>query len=196
MEENELKVGEPVCSDIWSTGKVIRYEPETGYYLVDVGGMEVWSHKTALRSSQHQFQVGDQVAHIHKGNGVIVGFEKNSFGKMWPVLKLDNGCKWKSHPDHIRPRNFLSKIAGEQEMEYKTFDPSNPHADIPGYSKIGDQQLNEVFKPEKSDTNRWNDDRFQKNAYGQLVDTVTGLPADSEGIVAIKSIKDTVRSMG
>ena len=115
----------------------------------------------------HEFKVGDQVAHKEHGNG-----EFFSYGVGHGIAK----CVFSKYPEggtipvflaDMRPRNFLSKIEEDQE------------------SKTVDQQFNEVFKPE----------RFQRNAYGQLVDTVTGLPADSEGIVTITSIRDSVREI-
>lgn len=160
----------------------------------------------------NEFKVGDQVAHEEHGNGEVK--EADGFF-LWcwfdDITPAGNRGKYKKRcrRGELRPRNFLSKIAEEQNEKEKLADQIYQNTiDKLRADKTFDQQFNEVFKDAAlhgtgimKDGKRvphsevFNPNRFQRNAYGQLVDTVTGLPADSEGIVKITSIRDSVREI-
>lgn len=187
----------------------------------------------------NEFKVGDQVAHTTYGNGEIEFYNKHGsivrFGTF--IAKIPNS--------ELRPRNFLSKIAEEQEdskstKEIQRFIAKDPAKilreglkDIVG--KTVDQQFNEEFakdcfaygtgvmkdgkhvphsevfrRPEvigvdmasgpdvgfESIVTPQGLKEFITDAYGIKRDPVTLLEIESDGLVKINSIKDTVRSMG
>lgn len=183
---NEFKVGDEVVDSVFGNGEV----KETGRLLwvwFESLGRGAYRRSSQLRpcsqeKHQHQFQAGDQVAHEEYGSGKVVDFLYSLGAKdsAWPIVRFDSGRMNSFEPHELRPRNFLLKIAEEQEKKsdqiYQRFSEA--------FKTVG-QQFNEVFNP----------DRFQRNAYGQLVDTVTGLSAESDGLVDIISIKETIREI-
>ncbi len=212
----------------------------------------------------NEFKANDKVAHENRGNGVVIGFQRNIFGECWPVVEYESGHISVSAPSLLRPRNFLAKIAEEQKEKeslsdeakdlidklqaigaFKTVDQQfniagegltdDTHsihslidAVIETYdttrempvllsgedshhgNKTVDQQFNEVFKPSAAGVDPAYGDgiagqmvmtksgwkQYITDAYGIKRDPVTLLEIESDGLVKISSIKDTIRSMG
>lgn len=125
--------------------------------------------------ADHEFKEGDEVAHPEYGNGKVVGF--------WPIddmpdVRFEIGCQVYCDPETLRPRNFLAKIAEEPPLFVGVDTASGPDV---GFESIATPQGFREFITDK---------------YGIKRDPVTLLEIESDGLVQISSIKDTVRSMG
>lgn len=158
----------------------------------------------------HEFKVGDQVAHEEFGNGKII-----YSGSFSAKVKFAGRCHRFVFLNELRPRNFLAKIAEEQEGKDPVED-NCPRYDISpdterflcDNTKTVGQQFNEVFKePSAADIDpalgggiagqmvmtKNGFREFITDKYGIKRDPVTLLEIESDGLVQISSIKSTVR---
>lgn len=144
----------------------------------------------------NEFKVGDKVANDMFGNGVVdelsnmIGLKGNT------LVKFEGGAVIWCDPNYLRPRNFLLKIAEEQEAK-------KPDS----WEKLEQTIINEVFKPSAVGVDPAYGDgiagqmvmtksglkEFITDAYGIKRDPVTLLEIESDGLVKISSIRDSVR---
>lgn len=152
----------------------------------------------------NEFKVGDQVAHPDYGAGKIRFYSKSC------CVCTFKGVTAQVSTSDLRPRNFLSKIAEEQEVKGEVEMPLVSAPPMGPQWAVVDQQFNEVFnKPTVIgvDMASGPDVGFEAivtpqgfreiitDAYGIKRDPVTLMEIESDGLVKISSIRDSVREI-